>query len=216
MNSMPLIVVDGLRKVYTRGTFKKRIIFQLEANFTFQQPTIVAMIGPNGAGKTTLLDLIAGKTTPTSGKVICLGKNIHKIKYKERKFIVNHHYPPAQFRRFKYWWEYTLRQLSRTPNFLLEPAGRSNRMIHLYDELNTEDGYSGLLFNRFSKLKREGHLVLFCIHPTKPFHLKIMRKICEHYIFVYKGMLTHMPDFKTFFKDKRVRDYLGDLVEGVE
>lgn len=216
MNSIPLIVVDGLRKVYTRGKFKKRIIFQLEADFTFQEPTIVAMMGPNGAGKTTLLDLIAGKSTPTSGKVICLGKNIHKVRYEERKYLVNHHYPPNQFRRFKFWWKYTLQQLSRTPNFLLEPAGSSNRVIYLYDELDTEDGYSGLLFNFFSKLKREGHLVFFCTHPTKPSHLEIIRKICEHYIFVHKGALTQMPDFETFLKDKRVRDYLGDLLEGVK
>ena len=184
MNSTPLIVVDGLRKVYTRGKFKKRIIFKLKADFTFQEPTIVAMMGPNGAGKTTLLELIAGKSTPTSGKVICLGKNIHKVKYTERKYLVYHHYPPNQFRGFKYWWECTRQQLSRTPNFLLEPAGSSNRVIHLYDELNTEDGIFGLLFNFFNKLKREGHLVLFCIHPTKPFHLEIMRKTCEHYILV--------------------------------
>lgn len=215
MNSTPLVVVDNLRKVYTRGKFKKRIIFQLEADFTFQEPTIVAMMGPNGAGKSTLLDLIAGKSTPTSGKVICLGKNIHKVKYKERRYLVYHHYPPNQFRGFKFWWGYTRRQLSRTPDFLLESAGSSNRVIHLYDELDMEDGFFGLLFNFFSKLKREGHLVFFCMHPTKPLHLESMRKICERYIFVHDGALMQMPNFKTLLKDERVRDYLGDLVEGV-
>ena len=213
MNSMPLIVVDGLRKTHTQGVFKKRIIFQLEADFMFQEPMIVAMMGPNGAGKTTLLDLIAGKSTPTSGKVICVGKNIHKIKYNERKYLVRHHYPPSQFKRLKFWWKYTLQQLSRTPNFLLESAGNSNRMIHLYDELNTEDGYEGLLFNFFNKLRREGHLVFFCIHPTKPFQLETMSKICDHYIFVHEGALTHMSDFNTFLNEKRVRNYLGDILE---
>ena len=216
MNSRPLIVVDGLRKTHTQGVFKKRIIFQLEADFTLQEPMIVAIMGPNGAGKTTLLDLIAGKSTPTSGKVICGGKNIHKIKYNERKYLVIHHYPTNQFRRLKFWWKYTLQQLSRTPNFLLESAGNSNRVIHLYDELSTEDGYTGLLFNFFNKLRREGHLVIFCIHPTKPCQLEIMRKICDHYIFVHEGALTHMSDFKTFLKEKRVRNYLGDILEDVK
>lgn len=213
MSSIPLIVVDKLRKVYTQGKFKKRIIFQLEADFMIQEPTIVGMMGPNGAGKTTLLDLIAGKTTPTSGKVICFGKNIHKVKYNERKYLVNHHYPPNQFRRFKFWWGYFFRQLSQTPNFLLEPAGSSNRVIHLYDEFDTETEYYGLLFNFFSQIKRKGHLVFFCFHPTKPFHLESMRKICDRYIFVHEGTLMQMSDFDTFLKNERVRDYLEDLLE---
>lgn len=213
MNSTPLIVVDGLRKAYTQGIFKKQVIFKLVADFIFHEPMIVAIMGPNGAGKTTLLDLIAGKSNPTSGKVICIGKNIHKVKYNERKYIVRHHYPPNQFRPIKFWWKYTLQQLSRTPNFLLKPAGNSNRIIYLYDELDTEDGYSGLLFNYYNKLKREGNLVLFCIHPTKTNQLEIIRKICDHYFFVDEGVLTQMPDFKAFIKDQRVRDYLGDLLD---
>jgi hypothetical protein len=86
-------------------------------------------------------------------------------------------------------------------------------MIHLYDELDAEDGYSALLFQFFRKLKQKGHLVLFCIHPTKPAHLEIIRKSCDHYIFVHDGTLTHRQDFKTFLKDKRVRDYLGEPAE---
>lgn len=34
------------------------------------------IIGPNGAGKTTFMDLVTGKSTPTSGKVIFDGKDI--------------------------------------------------------------------------------------------------------------------------------------------
>lgn len=34
------------------------------------------IIGPNGAGKTTFMDLVTGKSTPTSGKVIFGGKDI--------------------------------------------------------------------------------------------------------------------------------------------
>ena len=204
MNSTPLIALDKVRKVYKQGKFKKQTVFQLDANFTIQKPSIVGMIGPNGAGKTTLLELIAGKNTPTSGKVICLGKNIHKVKYNERKYLVSHHYPFNHFRRFKKF----------LPNFLLESAVRSDRMIHLYDEFITEDGYSGLQLNYFRKLRQEGHLVFFCIHPTKPFHLEFIRKICEHYIFVHDGALTQMSNFETFLKDNRVSEYLGDLVEG--
>lgn len=34
------------------------------------------IIGPNGAGKTTFMDLVTGKSTPTSGRVIFEGKDI--------------------------------------------------------------------------------------------------------------------------------------------
>lgn len=34
------------------------------------------IIGPNGAGKTTFMDLVTGKSTPTSGKVIFDGRDI--------------------------------------------------------------------------------------------------------------------------------------------
>lgn len=34
------------------------------------------IIGPNGAGKTTFMDLVTGKSTPTSGRVIFDGKDI--------------------------------------------------------------------------------------------------------------------------------------------
>ncbi len=42
------------------------------------------------------------------------------------------------------------------PNFLLEPAGSSYPMIHLFDEpqFNTQDGYIGFMLDFFRKLRR--------------------------------------------------------------
>ena len=202
MNSTPLVVVDKLRKVYTEGIFKKQTIFQLEANFAIEKPTIVGIMGPNGAGKTTLFELISGRNTPTSGKVLCHGKNIHKVKYDERRLLAIHHHHPNQFRRFK----------KSLRNFLYEPAGNSDRLVHLFDEFNTEEGFTGLFLNHYNNLRKQGHLVFFCMHPTKPFHLEIMQKICERYIFVHEGALSQKSNFKTLLKDERVRDYLGDLI----
>jgi hypothetical protein len=82
-------------------------------------------------------------------------------------------------------------------------------MIHLYDELNLEDGYCDFLVDFFLTLRRKGHLVVFCFHPTKPSHLEIMREICGSYIFVNDGALTQAPDFETLLIDERVRNYLG-------
>jgi ABC-type Na+ transport system ATPase subunit NatA len=208
--------VNGLRKTYTKGIFKKRTVFQLEADFSIHEPTVIGMMGPNGAGKTTFLELISGQINPSDGEIICLGKDIHKVKHKERKYLVAHHYPPNQFFRSnqKYLTKALPINLARRcnrflKNFILEPSGSSGRTIHLYDELDFDDGYSGILLDYFSESRRRGHLVLFCFHPTKPLHLEIMRKICGHFIFVYDGTLTHARDFETLLEDERVRDYLG-------
>ena len=47
-------------------------------NFRVQYNELRVVIGPNGAGKTTLLDVICGKTTPTSGKIL-FGKGINLV-----------------------------------------------------------------------------------------------------------------------------------------
>ncbi len=208
MNTLPFITVNKLRKVYTQGVFNKRVTFQLDADFTIAEPTIVGMMGPNGSGKTTLFELITGSNTPSSGKVTCLGKDIHKVKYHERDRLAIHYHQSYQVRQFKKF----------LPNFLLESAGSAYPMIHLFDEpqFNTQDGYIGFMLDFFRKLRREGRLVFLCVHPNEPFHLEIMREICERYIFVHKGTLTQMPDFGTLLKDERVRDYLGHLVEDIK
>lgn len=207
INSTPFLVVDQLRKTYTQGTFKKRVTFRLEADFTIPEPTIVGMMGPNGSGKTTLFELITGSNIPTSGTVICRGKNIHRIKYHERDRLAIHYHQSYQVRKFK-----------RTiPNFLLESAESTYPMIHLFDEpqFNTQDGYIGFMLDFFRKLRREGRLVFLCVHPNEPFHLEIMREICERYMFVHQGTLTEYPSFETLLTDSRVRDYLGRLVSGM-
>lgn len=47
-----------------------------EVNMKIYDGELRVIIGPNGAGKTTFMDLVTGKTTPTSGKVIFDGKDI--------------------------------------------------------------------------------------------------------------------------------------------
>lgn len=216
MSSAPLLIVNKVRKVYTKGRINRRLVFQLNADFAIQEPTIVGIIGPNGAGKTTLLELISGEIKPTEGEIFCCSQNIQNVKFRERKYLVKHHYPPNQFFRANQKFLTKMlpvnlfRRFKRFLNsFLSESAERSERMIHLYDELNLEDGYCDFLIDFFLGLRRKGHLVVFCFHPTKPLHLEIMRKICGQYIFVHDGALTQLPDFETLLADERVRNYLG-------
>ncbi len=202
----PLLEVSGLRKVYTRGFLNKQETFRLEADFTIEEPAIIGMMGPNGSGKTTLFELITGSNSPSAGRVLCLGRDVHNIKYRERDRLAIHYHQSYQVRRFK----------KTRPSFLLESAGSDYPMIHLFDEpqFNTQDGYIGFMLDFFRKLRAEGRLVFLCVHPNEPFHLDILREICERYIFVQKGRLSHAPNFETLVSQDAVRDYLGDLVAG--
>ena len=206
-NRSSLLAVENLRKIYTRGVLSKQVTFELEADFTITAPAIVGMMGPNGSGKTTLFELITGSNRPNSGKVFCLGHDIHQVKYRERDRLAIHYHQSYQVRHF-----------TRTrPSFMLESAGTSYPMIHLFDEpqFNTQDGYIGFMLDFFHKLYDEGRLVFVCLHPNEPVHLEIMQEICQKYIFVYNGRLNHMPDFETLIANPQVRDYLGHLTQNL-
>ncbi len=202
----PLLEVSGLRKVYSRGLWTRQETFRLEADFVIEEPAIVGMMGPNGSGKTTLFELITGSNSPSAGRVLCLGRDVHNIKYRERDRLAIHYHQSYQVRHFK----------KTRPSFLLESAGSEYPMVHLFDEpqFNTQDGYIGFMLDFFRKLRAQGRLVFLCVHPNEPFHLDILREVCERYIFVQKGRLSHAPDFETLVSQDAVRDYLGDLVAG--
>jgi len=205
MTNPPILVVDNLRKTYTRGRLRRRPTFTLEADFTVNEPATVGVMGPNGSGKTTLFELITGSNLPTHGTVRCLGKDVHRVKASERDRLAIHYHQSYQVRHFRW----------RRPDILLEPAGSDYPMVHLFDEpqFNTQDGYIGFMLEFFRKLRGEGRVVLICLHPTERFHLEILQEVCERYIFVHQGRLTQMPDFPTLLADPRAREYLGRLAE---
>ncbi|MBV9114641.1 MAG: ABC transporter ATP-binding protein [Hyphomicrobiales bacterium] len=47
-----------------------------EVSFTIAPGEVLGVIGPNGAGKTTLINVICGKLTPTSGRILLGGRNV--------------------------------------------------------------------------------------------------------------------------------------------
>lgn len=66
----PILKVEHLNRYFGALHATRDVSFEVEDG------QIRALIGPNGAGKSTLMDLITNRTTPTSGKVTFLGKDI--------------------------------------------------------------------------------------------------------------------------------------------
>lgn len=197
----PLIALEKLRKVYTRGRLVRRPTFTLEADLTIAQPGIVGVVGPNGAGKTTLFEMMTGSNAPTAGRVLVAGTDIHRIKYRQRDRLAIHYHQSYQVRRFA----------KLVPSILLQPSPTPRPLVHLFDEpqFNPQDGYIGFMLDFFRKLRGEGRLVFVCLHPTARYHLEILAEIAERFLFVAGGRVTEKADFPTLVADERMRAYLG-------
>jgi hypothetical protein len=63
----------------------------------------------------------------------------------------------------------------------------------------------------FRKLRRDGRLVLLCLHPQEEFHVDILKEACEGFLFVHQGRLSQAPDLPSLLRDERVAGYLGRL-----
>ncbi len=201
--SHPLLRVENVAKRYQRGIFRKTTTFSLTADFEVDKPCVIGVMGPNGSGKTTLFELITGSNLPTAGRVLVNGQDIHAVRTTERDRLAVHYHQSYQVRSF---------QKSR-PDFMLDHAAGDSPLVHLFDEpqFNTQDGYIGFMLDFFSKLKSQGRVVFLCLHPNEAYHIDILRKSCERFIFVQKGVVTQAPDFNSLTADPRVRAYLGAL-----
>jgi ABC-type branched-subunit amino acid transport system ATPase component len=202
----PLLTVEGLEKHYRRSPFSREVSFSLKADFRIDAPATIGVLGANGSGKTTLFELITGSNLPSAGRVTVAGQNIHRVRYRERDRLAVH-----------YHQSYQVRKIRRTvPSFLLERAACATPVVHLFDEpqFNTQDGYVGFMLNFFRKLRKDGHIVFLCVHPTEAFHLNILREACERFMFVQRGTPSLLPDYAALMRDEGVRSYLGVLANG--
>jgi ABC-type Na+ transport system ATPase subunit NatA len=195
---MTILSVEGLVKEYRR---RWKTSFRLEASFAVENPEIVGVMGPNGSGKTTLFELITGSNTPSAGRVVVAGQDIHRVKARSRDRLAIHYHQSYQVRRFH----------KLTPDFLLEQARIAYPMVHLFDEpqFNTQDGYIGFMLDFFRRLRGEGRVVFLCLHPTERYHLEILREVCERFVFVERGRISLHPNFAALEADARVSAYLG-------
>jgi hypothetical protein len=66
----------------------------------------------------------------------------------------------------------------------------------------------------FRRLKAEGKVVFVCLHPNEPYHVEVMRELCERFIFVHRGRLSHGGSIEDLGRLPQFRDYLGSLWPG--
>jgi ABC-type multidrug transport system ATPase subunit len=205
----PLIALEKLRKVYTRGRLVRRPTFTLEADLMIAEPGIVGVVGPNGAGKTTLFEMMTGSNAPTAGRVLVAGTDIHRVKYRQRDRLAIHYHQSYQVRRFA----------KLVPSVLLQPSPTPRPLVGLFDEpqFNPQDGYIGFMLDFFRKLRSEGRLVFVCLHPTARYHLEILAEVAERFLFVAGGKITEKADFRALVADERMQAYLGpDMTRAAE
>ena len=166
-------------------------------------PQTIGVLGANGAGKTTLFELVTGSNAPTAGRVLVDGRDIHRVRYGERGRLAIHYHQSYQVRAFR-----------RTrPEWLMESAGRTRPLVHLFDEpqFSVQDGYIGFMLDFFRRLRDEGRVVFLCVHPNEPFHLEVLRESCARLIFVNKGRIALFASYAALVADEAVRGYLGAL-----
>jgi len=73
---MAILELEGLRKVYTKGV---NAVLALDGlDLSIEKGEFLAVVGPSGSGKTTLLNIIGCLDTPTEGRVVYDGTELHK------------------------------------------------------------------------------------------------------------------------------------------
>jgi putative ABC transport system ATP-binding protein len=75
--SPPLVQVDGVEKVFRRGSEEIHVLSDL--NLRVPAGEFLALMGPSGSGKSTLLNLIGGLDRPTRGTVSIAGDHVNEL-----------------------------------------------------------------------------------------------------------------------------------------
>ena len=76
-SNQALVVVDGVEKVFHRGSEDIHVLRDL--HLTVPSGEFLALMGPSGSGKSTLLNLIGGLDRPTRGTVAIAGEHVDQL-----------------------------------------------------------------------------------------------------------------------------------------
>ncbi len=82
---MEAIEITNICKVFNQE--KNSIVAIDNISFSINRNELFGLLGVNGAGKSTLIKMISGLLKPTSGKIMCFGKNSFLEKEDVKKMI---------------------------------------------------------------------------------------------------------------------------------
>ncbi len=74
MDKKPIVKIENVGQTF--DTKQGRFVALRDINLEVSQGEVVSLIGHSGCGKSTLLNLISGLTTPSSGVLLCDGREI--------------------------------------------------------------------------------------------------------------------------------------------
>jgi ABC-2 type transport system ATP-binding protein len=127
MPAPPPIAIERLVKIYKTVPAVDGISFTLKAG------SITALLGGNGAGKTTTIATIMGLVTPTSGRVVVLGAEMPRQRYRVlQRMNFESPYVEVPMRL-------TVRQNLKVFGMLYGVADLKERIAQLARELNLTD-----------------------------------------------------------------------------
>ncbi len=84
METMALLEVNHLQKVYTTRFGAQKVQALADVNFTVEPGEFVAIMGESGSGKTTLLNILAALDKPTGGQVLLAGRSLADVQEAEK------------------------------------------------------------------------------------------------------------------------------------
>jgi len=131
--------------VKTYGSGENAVEAVKNVSFELEDGEFIALVGPSGSGKTTLLAMIGALLTPTSGEIICGGRQLSELSNGER----------ARFRRDNVGYVFQannlLPYLTAKENLMVVrsiggngPSSASERANELLRELGLEKRASAL------------------------------------------------------------------------
>jgi len=144
-----MLSIQNISKIYSSKSGEKPTIALDNISFEITKPEFVSVVGKSGAGKTTLLKLILAEESPTQGKILFDGIDVHKIKkshlscLRQRIGVVFQDYKLFPFKTIYENVAYVMevmgaeeKEISRDVLQILELVGLADRVNNFPDELS--------------------------------------------------------------------------------
>lgn len=80
-----MMELQDVTKVYEQG--RRKVHALRGVSLKVEAGEFVAIMGPSGSGKSTLMHLLGALDTPTSGKALFAGRDLHEMSDKERSLL---------------------------------------------------------------------------------------------------------------------------------